>query len=279
MASVRDAAACIGRTGDVSVLRHLFGFRQRRVPADPADPADADWRRSSVSVLERVRRLDHQRHHHLNVLAIGWDLYDDPSSTISADEMWHRVDYAVYRSHDIFDQARVSIGRVRWVSLPTDALPDGTSYESIDTEAELDDLTQAYTAFGHDATKEGIDVFVPFDLTVSTSNGGTLLGKSIIDGPCDREDDKADRDGSVVNPLDADGASGDDGLEFARTFAHENGHYLGLEHPSDMAANPDRLMTQSGTAYRNGGSVRTSNDLTSGEGSTVRSHCSVNDPC
>jgi hypothetical protein len=67
---------------------------------------------------------------------------------------------------------------------------------------------------------------------------------------------------------------------FARTFAHEIGHFLGLSHnhksdcPSTTAGR-NRLMAQTRCQVTAAGSTL----LTNGEGTTIRGHCSVQDGC
>jgi hypothetical protein len=70
---------------------------------------------------------------------------------------------------------------------------------------------------------------------------------------------------------------------FSRTFAHEIGHFLGLSHNHDDGECPAttagrmRLMAQTGCAQTI--DLRTTINLTSGEGSTMRGHCSVRSGC
>lgn len=270
MASVRKAAECLLAPENFSVLRHVFGFQRRRVPADPAATSNAAWERSEVSLLDRVRRLNDEPHHRLNVIKVGWDQFDDTTTPTFA-QMEERADYAVYRSHEIYGQVNVSIGRVLfgWI---TEEEADGL--DVVATNADLDRLTDEWN-MGGDGKESGIDIFVPFSMTI----GGGLLGRSEIDGPCKKEYDEDVLDASVINPLGANNNAGNNGLEFARTFAHENGHYLGLRHPSPQASFPFRLMTQSGTAYANGGNRRGSVNLTSAEGTNVSDHCSMHEEC
>jgi hypothetical protein len=94
------------------------------------------------------------------------------------------------------------------------------------------------------------------------SNGGTLLGRSAVDGPCDK--DAKGMNGATCGLWGSE--------QTARTFAHELGHYLGLEHRNSQ---PDNLMCQSGQAN----STRNSVLLTSGQGNAMDDHCSVDDGC
>jgi hypothetical protein len=58
----------------------------------------------------------------------------------------------------------------------------------------------------------------------------------------------------------------------ARSFAHEIGHYLGLEHENGL---PDNLMCQSQGAS----SIRDSIGLYGGQGGVIRLHCLVKPGC
>ena len=82
--------------------------------------------------------------------------------------------------------------------------------DSPTTEGDLEDLTADWTV-----SNDGIDLFIPHNMNIP-SNGGMILGKSAIDGPCDK------------NAKGMTGATcGLWGSEqTARTFAHELGHYL-----------------------------------------------------
>jgi hypothetical protein len=86
---------------------------------------------------------------------------------------------------------------------------------------------------------------------------GSTIGLSAVDGPCDK--DAKGMDGSVV-------AMEGDANTTGFVLAHECGHYLGLDHVN----NGSRLMF---------GTVPNGGMLTSGEGSTMRSHCFVRSPC
>lgn len=257
MVSLRDIAECIDAPEDFSVLEHVFGFWRGRVPADPADPTSAGWEDTSVSLLEQVRLLQGE-YYNLNVIEVGWDQFD--AATLA--DMDERVDYAIYRAHDIYAQEDIGIGRVRfWVVDSADA--DGL--DTLTTDAELDQLTDEWSV-----DNDGLDVFIPFDMKIPSGNG-ILLGRSEIDGPCEKEYDEKVRDASVVGPWAS--------MSLSRTFSHENGHYLGLEHPNNSASVPLRLMTQTGTALNNGGSLRTSIDLTTAEGNDCKDHCSIHEGC
>lgn len=251
MASLRDYAECVDAPGDFSVLAHFYGFRNKEVPDDPGG------RDTEVSLLERLRLLDDE-YYNLNVIRVGWDQFSDSTR----DDMHERADFAVYRAHEIYAQEDIGVGRVRFASIDSS---ESEGLHSITTDDELDELTDEFSV-GND----GLDLFIPFNMNIS-SGSGTLLGRSEIDGPCEKEYDEKVRDASVVGPWAT--------MMLSRTFSHELGHYLGLSHPSNGASNPMRLMTQTGTATSNGGSTRNSINLTNSEGNTCKNHCSIHEGC
>jgi hypothetical protein len=105
-----------------------------------------------------------------------------------------------------------------------------------------------------------------------------FVGKSSdIPGECDKE---AKDDGVVAGEI----GRGSEG--FSRTFAHEIGHHLGLSHNHggdpdcpDTAAGCNNLMAQTRCATSCGGGARAAVLLTGSQGSTMRSHCAVQDGC
>ncbi|NEQ31763.1 MAG: hypothetical protein F6K04_12285 [Leptolyngbya sp. SIO4C5] len=266
MASLRELANCIEAPASFSVLRDFFGFIQERVPADPADPTDPDWQQSRVSLLQRMQLLQGD-YYNVNVIAVGWDNF---TTNPTFGEMYDRADYAVYRSHEIYAQRSIGVGRVRYWYITSE---DADGLDILDNDAELDELADQWSV-----DNDGIDVFIVFMM-----NMGGLLGRSDICGPCDGVETDSDdelcdthnRDASVVNPRGAEDFNGNAGLGMARTFAHENGHYLGLRHPNNQASFPLRLMTQTGSAS----SLRDSVELTNNEGNICRNHCSIQEGC
>ena len=253
MASVRSLLDCmdIDTGGSNSVLRDFFGFIRARVPTDPDTTVIAE-----VSMLQQAQALQ-SKHFHLNIIEVGFDLLAD------LDDAREMIDYCTYRTRNIYRTRSLGLGRVlHWEISSADA--DG--YDNIGSQGEARDLWEDW---GVD--NDGIDTFVT--RTRSTADDGPGLGLSPVDGDCDNgTSDDGNWGGDIAT-------RSDDGL--SRTFAHEIGHYLGLEHnhgdddcPSTTAGQ-NRLMAQTGCAI----SVRTSVNLTSGEGNTIRDHCRVRDGC
>ena len=104
MASVKSILNCIGvdTSGSVSILFHLFGFTRARLPPDPEPTATAQ-----VSLLQLVRDLQ-GRHLHLNVIRVGFDTLS-AADQATGDE---RLDYAIYRTRNIYRAVSLGIGRV-----------------------------------------------------------------------------------------------------------------------------------------------------------------------
>ncbi|MEZ4423500.1 MAG: hypothetical protein R3E98_08830 [Gemmatimonadota bacterium] len=248
MASVRSLMQCIGAdtSGSSSVLRDFFGFLRARVPTDPDTTVTAE-----VSLLDQVRGVQ-GRHVHLNVIQVGFDLVTD------LDGAWEMLDYCVYRTRAIYRTRSLGVGRVLHFEVVS---AEAQGFDDIGSRDEAQDLWQSF-----DVDNNGIDVFV------TRANSSPILGRSPVDGDCDKDGNDDGLWGGDLNRTF-------DGL--SRTFAHEIGHYLSLEHnhgnnncPTTTAGR-NRLMAQTGCAI----SVRTSVNLTSGEGSDARSHCIVRSGC
>jgi hypothetical protein len=258
MVSLRAILACVGvQQANVSVLRDFFGFSRRRLPTDP----DADTT-ARVSLATAIRGVQ-GRHIHLNVIRVGFDAIPAATRPAAVD----RLDYAVYKTRNIFRQRNLGVGRVQhWVI--TSAEADGA--DDIGSESEAQDLWRSWSV-----QNNGLDVFVV--RTISAS----FVGYSPIGGSCKKG---SKDDGLLGGQIDraADGV--------ARTFAHEIGHFLGLKHnhgngtgctncPSSDAGKSNLMAQTRCTTCSGGAGVRDSTLLTSSQGNTIRGHCSVRKGC
>lgn len=247
--SVRDLLDCVSAPDDedLSILFHLFGFRRARVPADPLGvPA-------SVSVAQLAEDIggDHIR---LNVIAMGLD-----GLGAGEDAALEEVDYCVFRIRNIY-RPRLGVGRV--LHYEVDAA-DADGFDVIADDDEAQDLWRSWSV-----GNSGIDAFVVRSIS------GTLLGRSPTPGSCT----SSKRDGLLAGGVD----ESSDGI--SRTFAHEVGHFLDLDHNHNelpdgpcpaTTAGRNNLMAQTGCAI----SVRTSVILTAAQGAEMRDHCKVRGGC
>ena len=174
----------------------------------------------------------------------------DFSGTISRADVT-RITYAIQRTRELYAQVNLGIRKVYWSWVPQD---DVGGYTVISDADEAEDLTEDWSA-----DNDGIDVFY----VQSILNAG---GWSTRSGPCDKSDKGFS--GAVIE------LSGSDEFTGVLT-AHEVGHYLGL----GTGPNANNIM---GVDSNNDGidEISTSStNLTSGQGSTMRSHCSTRGSC
>jgi len=286
MASIRDVLNRIdvdlsGPNGSIiSVNKELFGFHQSRVPADP------EGFETKVSLLEKIRSLQ-GKHIHLNILRVGHDQYSE------LDE--NRLDFAIYRAHEIYAQKNLGIGRVLHFNMNREKFKD---YERLgyptDNEASKRRSKKRAKEKSHELSRkvaidnDGIDMFVVLKIY-------GYLGRSPICGPDEYQKEAHGKYGAkkavIAGFIDrADHTSGKrkkSDLGFARTFSHELGHYLGLHHtcvadntiffnhpynPTTLspctAEDRDNLMSQTGPAWE----ARDSIILTDKQGKKIRKH-------
>ena len=252
MASIKEILTCIGvdTSQDTSVLADLFGFARGQVPTDP-DPGVA----AEVSVLQQLRDVQGQ-HIHLNVIRVGFDLI----AAADADEAAEKLDYAIYRIRNIYQQVDLGVGRVEHFEITS---ADANGFDDLGDPEEADELSDDFTI-----DNSGIDVFV-----VRNISDPDFVGVSPRPGSCDKGSDRDGLIGGEINrPFEG----------VARTFAHEVGHFLNLPH--NHGASPECPATDSGknnlmAQTRCAPSTRNSVLLTSGQGTTMRAHCSVQDGC
>ena len=248
MANVKSLLNCMGvsTAGDVSVLRGFFGFIRARVPTDPDTTVTAQ-----VSMLQHVQGLQDD-HVHLNVIQVGFDLLAD------LDGAWEKLDYATYRTRNIYRLVGMGVGRVEHYEIVS---ADAGGADDLGSESEADDLSDDWSV--HNG---GIDVFV-----VRNISDSDFVGISPVGGDCD----KPSKDDGLIGGEIGRGYEG-----FSRTFAHEVGHFLKLSHnhgsncPTSTGGQ-NNLMAQTRCAI----STRTSVLLTGTQGNKMKTHCSVKGGC
>jgi hypothetical protein len=237
--SVRDwAQRCLGLSGEFSVIRDFFGFRRAVLPADPTG---AEVR---ISLRRQIQRLS-EFSFNLNVITVGREQFTD------AEHM--QIDYAIFKLRNIYEQVGLGIARVQHFGIDT---ADARGLDTPTTTGDLEQLTHDWTV-----RNQSIDMFMPHNMSVP-SDGGMILGMSPEPGPCNK--DAKGMNGSTCGLFGSE--------QTARSFAHELGHYLGLDHRN---SDHDDLMCQSSLAN----SIRNSVQLTPGQGQTMQRHCFVNFHC
>ena len=278
--SVLDLLDCVDADSsrDRFVLFDLFGFRRGLVPPDPTGVT------SSVSLRQLAEGLDGD-HINVNVIAVGFDTFADPqpsttttggagttdtASTSPLDDALIELDYSVYRIRNIYRPQGVGVGRVLHFEIDNgDA--DGMAVITDGDEAE--DLWRSFFV-----DNDGIDAFV-VRATLVDAAGNKMLGLSPVGGDCDKG---SRNDGLLAGAVD----DVDEGI--SRTFAHEIGHFLGLDHNhTALPAGPcpttstaqNNLMAQTGCVNTTGQTLRGAVLLTGTQGNLMDDHCSIRTAC
>ena len=228
------ASSCLGKTGDISVHRDIFGYKYGM--------PDRTCRLKVQLELAKGRAFN------LSVIFVGHR--EDFSGTISRADV-ERITYAIQRTRELYAQVNLGIRKIYWSYIPED---DVGNYTIITDADEAKNLTEDWSG-----DNDGIDVF----FVQSILNAGGWSTKS---GPCDKSDK-----GWTGTVLELSGSDDFTGV----LLAHEVGHYLGL----GTGPNSTNVM---GVDSNNDGidEISTASvNLTSSQGSTMRSHCSTRGPC
>lgn len=156
------------------------------------------------------------------------------------------IEFAIQFMRDIYAQVDIGIRTLEWWAI--DAV-DAGAHAVIDSFNEAEDLVNDWRV-----DNDFIDVFV-----VRSANG--LDGFSAIDGPCNKRS-LMGATGAVVSLNGSD-------TNVGNTFAHEVGHYLGLEHVSS----PTNFIGNNGSSNSNTG-------ITTAQGDEMKGKdCFVEDVC
>ena len=228
MSSVREILTCLGHPEGGSVRWGLFGY--------PVVP-------KQLSVRTQVDLMK-GKHYHVNVILVAPEDYpegDFPAGSSST----HQICYSLQVTREIYANVGLGIGRVEWYFISRE---QAGGYVVIDSSSEASDLTEDWTV-----DNDALDLFV-----VRIINGAD--GWSEVDGDCDK--DAKGMTGSVVELY-----PGNDDYA-ANGFAHEMGHYLGLDHISD-----------SGNFIGGDGASDSWTGIYDWQGSIMRSYCFVHDGC
>jgi len=198
--------------------------------------------------LKEQLELMKGRSFNLSVIFVGHnDGFTGTTSRADAD----KITYSIQRMREIYAQVNLGVRKIYWTHIPE---ADVGGYTTITDYNEAEDLTEDWSA-----SNDGIDVFFVQNIL----NAG---GWSDVNGTCSK-DDKG-MSGAV---LELSGSADFTGV----LLAHEVGHYLGL----GTGPNPNNVM---GVDSNNDGidEISTSSiNLTSGQGSTMRGHCSTRGGC
>lgn len=179
-----------------------------------------------LSLLTQVKLLQ-GKHIHLNLIRTA--SFTNP--------LLRQIDAGLQFMRDTYAAVGVGVGRIQRFVVPQGG------YEIIVSADVAADLMGTWYA-----PNDGVDVFLVLIIV-------GLLGESPTPGSCDKDD----KDHGVIIDVF-------NNTDLGTTFAHEIGHYLGLEHEDD----PNNLMFPSSP---NGGK------LTAGQGATMKLHCSMRAGC
>ena len=178
MNSFRQHAACVGASGNFSVMRNVLGFVRGRLPPHP----DGAGGMVSVSMREQINAVA-ARHVHLNVIRVGFDALSAAEQSAALE----RIDWAVLRTRQIYAPASLGVGRVlHWFITRAEA--DGADDIGSEDEARG-------TVGRLDGAEQRPDVFMV--RTISAS----FIGLSPVGGACDKDDKD---DGLIGGRIDRD---------------------------------------------------------------------------
>lgn len=189
-----------------------------------------------ISLKAQIEALENP-HYHVNVIQVAPENYFSGAT--------RQICYSLQVTREIFSNVNFGIGRIEWFQITAEQAGD---MAVTDSEGEAEDLTSDWTV-----DNDGLDLFVVRLMTDTD-------GWSAVDGSCDKN--SKGFTGSVVELYD-----GNDNYA-ANGFAHEMGHYLGLDH----IANSTNFIGGNGSSNSNTG-------ILSSQGVTMKEHCFVKNGC
>ncbi len=161
-----------------------------------------------------------------------------------------RIQEAVDRMRELYAQVTVGVRELYWQYIP---IADAGGYTVVDG-GEATDLTEDWTG-----ANDGIDVFLVNSVTDAD-------GWSNTDGPCDKN--SKGRTGVVMEVYNNADLAG-------ILMAHEVGHYLHLQHASNIT----NVMGDDSDGDGVGSIDSTSTNLTAAQGTTMKGSCFIRPNC
>ncbi|MFT5890055.1 MAG: hypothetical protein ACI9Y7_000143 [Dokdonia sp.] len=189
-----------------------------------------------ISLRAQIEALEN-KHYHVNVIMVAPENYFSGAR--------RQICYSLQVTREVFSDVNFGIGRIEWYQISEAEAGD---LSVTDSEGEAEELTSDWTV-----PNDGLDLFVVRLMTDTD-------GWSAVNGSCDK--DSKGFTGSVVELY-----SGDDNYA-ANGFAHEMGHYLGLNHIAD----PNNFIGGNGSSNSN-------TAIMNSQGNIMKSHCFVKDGC
>ncbi|MBE2198741.1 MAG: hypothetical protein IAE79_09035 [Anaerolinea sp.] len=248
MTTIREIAACLFLSpfqlisngkwqGVLSLQRDFLGYTRSQGHSSTASSAVIQ----TTSLLRQIRAVQ-GRHFHINLIRVG----TEGTSHWFSDSDERNIDRVLHATRDIFAQAELGIGRVLHYHIP---LAQAGGYAVLDTSEEASDLL----CQGWGTDNNGLDVFLvrqPWE----DEKGNWIGGTSPVGGSCNKDDK-----GSTALVVVIQG-------DFAKTLAHEIGHYFGLEH---LNKDPFNVMSQASSGT----------NLTPSQRIVISEHCFVRSGC
>ena len=181
----------------------------------------------------------------INLILVGKENFD------AHPEDFQEIQYGVQFTRDIYAKVDLGIRKINWQQI---SVADAGDYTTLDSE-DAHSLTRDFNG-----PSGALDVFV-----VRTMTGAS--GRSAVDGTCSK-DHIYEMTGSVV--------SLDGSFDFSgNTFAHEIGHYLGLNHIYDW----DNFIGGGELDTDDEGASDANTGIYEWQGEEMKKHCYVKDIC
>ena len=210
--------------------------------------------RDSVSVLEHSRDVNQNNYFNLNVILVGWEVFDEAER--------EQISGAIHVARQLLTQVDVGLGRVVWYD--NISVHDHPIVGGVVSRLFAEKITNLYYA-GND----GLDVF--FFKSVEG-----VLGFSAHGGPCDKRVRREEQTAVVVSLDHAHESTAERTVtSIGVTIVHEALHYMGLE--TSENGNDFHSLIQGNVLVS--GATSGTTEITRTQADTARRHCLMNDPC